>query len=91
MSYLEEKEVRDRVRRIETRLTKLMIHAGMTPLTEPPRFFVDEKAHSASVVLPSPHTSLKEILDNIPATWNGQVGVFLGDELVATVSRAGTG
>ena len=82
------KEILDRVRRIETRVTKVANHLGLGPPTEKARFAVPPNSRMAVIDLPSPHCSLKEIIDIIPDTWEGPVGVFVGDQLVATVDKS---
>jgi len=79
-----------RLRRIETRVTQMMVALGIDVGQKPVFKMVDvagEKREAAVVDLPSPHSSLKEVLDNIPASWDGPVGVFVGDRLVATIHK----
>lgn len=82
-------ETLQRVRRIETRLTQTMVALGIDTAAQKPVFSIPPKSRLAVLELPSPHSSFKEILDNIPASWDGPVGVFVGDQLVATIERTG--
>lgn len=82
-------ETLQRVRRIETRLTQTMVALGINTSANKPVFSVAGKNVAASVELPSPHTSMKEVLDSIPDTWDGPVAVFIGRQLVATVVKLG--
>jgi len=76
-------EVLDRTRRIETRLTQLLIASGEKPHSTPPRFVEELRG----IELSSPHTSLKEILDNIPAMCVMPVVVLLGGAQVAIIKK----
>jgi hypothetical protein len=83
-------ETLQRVRRIETRLVQTMVALGVDITTNKPEFIPSmefDNSDGASIVLPSPHTSMKEVLDNIPASWDGPVGVFVGDNKVATIQK----
>lgn len=86
-------ETLQRVRRIETRLTQLMVAMGVDTMSQKPKFGIydipGEDREVAAINLPSPHSSLKEALDIIPATWEGPVRVFVNDELVAVLDRPG--
>lgn len=74
-----------RLRRIETRLTQMMIALGVKTEAQSPEF--SRKNDTAQIVLPSKHCTVKEALDSIPETWNGPVNVFVGDDCVATIAR----
>ena len=82
-------ETRDRVRRLETRLTQFLVANGVPTHSQKPQFVVAEPGGIAKIRLPSRHSSMQEILDNIPNTWDGAVGVFVGDDLVATIEVSG--
>lgn len=88
-----DRETLQRVRRIETRLTQLMIALDVDTLHSKPEFrmnlgsLVDPAI--GEVILPHTHSSMKEVLDSIPATWDGPVNVYIRDELVATLDRPG--
>ena len=58
-----DKEVRDRVRRIETRLTKLMGHLGFDPKGSMPVW------NNGSVEIPSLAVALKDVLSVVPDDW----------------------
>lgn len=76
-------ETLERVRRIETKLTQFMTRSGVDIQVQKPNYI--QSGGIARVILPSPHCSIKEILDSIPAAWDGPVKLFVGDELVATL------
>lgn len=82
-------ETLQRTRRVETKLTQMMIVMGIDTQSQKPLFVPGSASSGAKLVLPSPHCSLKEMIDNIPETWNGPVEVFIDDERVATLGRAG--
>lgn len=82
-------EVRDRVRRLETRITQFLVANGIPTQSQKPRFIAGMPNGIARLELPSRHSSMQEILDNIPNTWDGVVGVFVGDDLVATIEVSG--
>lgn len=81
-----EEETLARTRRIETRLTQLLIGMGIGTKADKPVF---DQAHRL-VRVPSMHSSLQEILDSIPEGWQGPVGVCIGPNKVAEIGRAGT-
>ena len=62
-----------RLRRIETRVTQLAIALGIPTRAQKPVFNPDK----ASVVVPSMHSSLQEILDSIPVDWHRPVTVSI--------------
>lgn len=74
-------ETLQRVRRIETRITQTMIALGIPTDAQKPIF------NEGSLILPSIHCSMKEIVDSIPGNWHGPVGVFVGTGRVATIGR----
>jgi hypothetical protein len=76
-----EVETLQRTRRIETRLTQLMIAMGVHTDAQRPIF------NAGALILPSAHCSMKEIVDSIPPDWHGPVGVFVGTDKVATIRR----
>ena len=80
-----EQEILSRARRIETRLTQLMIGLGVSTQAHKPTY--DAASHTLTV--PSIHSSLKEILDSIPENCHDDVAVRLGDSVLIWVSRAG--
>lgn len=75
-----------RTRRIETRLTQLMIGLGIGTKAEKPVF----DSRDGTTQIPSMHSSLQEILDNIPEGWQGPVGVYIGSRLLVTIEPPGT-
>ena len=82
-----EAEILARVRRVETRLTQLMVALGVDTRSQKPVFESDH----GYVVVPSKHTSLREILDSVPDSWRGSFRVFIGSELLATLECAPLG
>lgn len=81
-----EEELLSRTRRIETRLTQLMIGLGIGTKADKPVF---DQQHS-TIHVPSMHSSLQEILDSLPEDWQGPVGVCVGPNLVVEIGRSGT-
>jgi hypothetical protein len=79
-------ETVSRARRIETRLTGLLVALGHDTEAQKPRWSPSD----SSLILPSPHTSLKECLAAIPNDWTGEVKLSIGSELVGRFKRAGT-
>lgn len=76
------REILERARRIETRLTQLLIASGIDAQQQRPVF----DAKRARLTVPSPHSSLKEMLDNIPDGWQDRaIAVFCGNKHVTTV------
>ena len=73
----DDKEVLDRLRRIETRLTRYLQAQGFDAQTSKPVW------GGGVIALPSPHASLKSILSVIPDDWGGRVSLMLGEEFVA--------
>ena len=74
-----EVEMLQRVRRIETRVTTMMIAMGVDSSATKPVF------DNGRLTLPSKHCSVKEILEAIPADWGGPVGLLIGDERLAEI------
>lgn len=79
------KETFDRTKRIETRLTSALIALGVTTHSQRPRFFPETPDTSAMIVIPSKHCSMKDIIDSIPETCHGTVGVFVGSDKIAEI------
>jgi hypothetical protein len=61
-------EIKDRCRRMETRLTRYMEAQGFDTTARPPTW------REGEITIPSPAVSLKDILNVIPDTW-GERGV----------------
>jgi len=78
-----EEETLARTRRIETRLTQLMIGLGIGTKADKPVF---DQQHS-TIHVPSMHSSLQEILDSLPEDWQGPVGVSIGQNPVVFLVR----
>lgn len=81
-------ETRDRTRRIETRLTKLLIALGVDTESDKIVFDPGSLVGDAKVTIPSPHTSVKELLAAVPDTFDGAVDLFVGDQHLATLRKA---
>lgn len=77
------RETLSRARRIETRLTQLLIGLGVSTESQKPEF------KAGRLQLPSRHTSMQEIIDSIPKNWPDPVGVFIGNDQVAVIDRLG--
>ena len=80
-----EEETLSRVKRIETRLTQLMIGLGIDTRSQKPQF----DANLTVIKLPSPHSSIKEILDSVPESCHDEVQVFLGNSRICLVRHGG--
>ena len=81
-------EIRDRVKRIETRTTKYFEAQGFdTGVTRAKWLGQDPGWEVARVLLPSPATSVKEILAVIPVGHDADVDLYVGDELIASIYK----
>ena len=78
-----QQEILQRSRRIETRLTSLIVAMGYDTEAQRPTY------ENGRVQLPSPHTSIQQVIDSIPENSVGSVRVYIGDRLVATIDRSG--
>lgn len=72
-------EIAARTRRLETRLTSFLVQQGVATQAQKATFREDR------IQAPSPHVSLKELLEAVPADWEGPIKVFVGDELLCTL------
>lgn len=81
-------EILQRARRIETRVTQLLVHLGIDAGAQKPIFDPGNLQGRATVTLPSRHSSLAEIIAAIPETFAGPVDVFIGGERIAVLDRA---
>lgn len=79
-------EILARLRRIETRVVQHMTAVGIDTRSQKP-VFTRNPDGSSRIMVPSPHTSLKELLDSVPDTCEGPVDVFMGDDRVACIRR----
>ncbi len=77
-----EEEILARTRRIETRLTQLLIAQGIRTEASKPQFHLQ----SSTVQIPSIHSSLQEILDSLPRGWQGPITIRIGDTRVAELT-----
>lgn len=81
-----QQEILERARRIETRVTRMMHALGVPSESQKAKF--DESA--GTLLVTSPHASLRECLLAIPETVEGTVDVYVGSDYVATISRRDT-
>lgn len=85
------REIRERTKRIETRLTQLMIAQGIPTTSQRPTFHPSSDIGRSTMQLPSPHTSMKEIAAAVPRGKHGEpFDILVGTELVGrlVVTRA---
>ena len=74
-----QKEVGDRLRRIETRLTRFMEWSGFD--TEVKRCKFD----MGNLDIPTDATSLRDILQTIPEEWGAPVNIYHKGDLILTI------
>lgn len=82
-------ELTQRTRRIETRLTQLMVALGINTNSQKPTFLKGQprSAAGSTISVPSPHSSLKEILEAIPDNQAGSpVDIYLGPDRVGIIT-----
>lgn len=77
-------ETLSRARRIETRVTQMLLAMGCDTEAQKPHW----DPTTGVLHLPSPHTALKECLAAIPKSWTGAVKLSIGNELVGVLDRA---
>lgn len=75
------KEVLQRVRRLETRVTMYLESQGFDTQVQRPKWDADRK----TVALPSRATSLKDILAVIPKDTKGEIDLEFETEVLATL------
>ena len=81
-------EIRDRVRRIETRSTKYFEAQGFdTGSTRATWRGMQANEDAARIDLPTPGIALKDILAVIPKGFEGDVDLYVGEELIAMLYR----
>ena len=83
----DDKEVKDRVRRIETRLTGFMQWSGYNPGSEKPVWHPEGR-----VSIPTPGVSLRDMLAVVPADWpaDEEIEVHHRNEWVASIMKPTT-
>lgn len=64
-------EIQDRLRRVETRLTKFMEWSGFDSQVRKPRW------SSGTIVVPSLGATLKDCLEVVPADWSNSSAIFV--------------
>lgn len=88
MNAKQSAEAVSRLKRIETRLTQLMIAQGVTTEHKKPEFDVGRLGTDAArLTVHSRHTPLSEIVAAIPEVWTGPVEIMIGDDRIATLTR----
>lgn len=75
------REVKDRSRRIETRLTKLLNHMGFDPQGSLPEWTPGE------VAVPSTAVAFKDILAVVPEDWHASFWVTHKGEYIARIVK----
>jgi hypothetical protein len=70
------REILSRSRRIETRLTSLLVAMGFDTEAQRPDFFEE----TSVLQIPSQHSSLKECLAAIPDGWSKPVTIKIGSD-----------
>jgi hypothetical protein len=80
----QEKEMIERMRRIETRVTVMSTALGVPQNGHKPTF----DTATGVVSLPSPHASLRSIINVIPKGWSGRVRMMVGDDVQGTLDIA---
>jgi hypothetical protein len=75
------KEMVDRLRRIETRLTRFMEWSGFDTDIKRPIW------SNGTLDLPNDAQSLRDCLASIPADWRGDVSVCVKGQIVAVLHR----
>ncbi len=75
------REILDRTRRIETRLTKYISDQGGELSTQQPVW------RDGTVHVPSPRCGLQEILAAVPANWEGDVSIYCNSRYLVTLGR----
>lgn len=79
------RETRDRTKRLETRVTSALVHMGVDTPAQRPKFLPGTDRRLPRLQVPSKHCSLKDLVDTIPKTCDGDVEVFVGSDRVATI------
>lgn len=80
MNFEPRNEVLDRVRRIETRLTKLLTHFGISPGAERPSW------ESGVVRVPSRRAQLEDILSVVPHGYGKEeFDVYVGEDYLCSM------
>ena len=75
-------EIQDRLRRIETRLTKYMQERGFETQVQKPEWNDEENY----IEIPSMDVRLKDVLEEIPTWMEGDVAVWHKDTAVAFIA-----
>lgn len=86
----DKREVVDRLRRMETRLVKLFEHLGLDTQRKLPDFTPGSQEGMPGLIqIASMETTIKDILNAIPADWNpnAHVKVMHKDQLLMAIYR----
>jgi len=86
MNERQTEEFMARVRRIETRVTQVAIGLGVHTGAQKPEF-TPNNVGGGRIQLPSPHSSVKELLDSLPLDSLGPVEVYVGNDKFGTFRR----
>lgn len=80
------KEITDRCRRLETRLTKFMEYQGFDVQSKKPQF-QNKPGETAEINIYSLHTSIQDCLEAIPDGWDTeeQINVKIKGEFVFAI------
>jgi hypothetical protein len=76
-----QRELLDRLRRMETRLTRFMEWSGMDTEVRRPVW------NNGALILPTDATSLRDCLAHIPQDWVGDVTLIHKGMTIATITR----
>ena len=79
-------EIQDRLRRIETRLTKYMQERGFETQVQK-ALVVTASDGAVAVIVPSMDIRLKDVIDAVPSPRTGEVTVFHIEDTVCILKR----
>jgi len=81
-------EIKDRLKRLETRSTKFFESQGFNTGVERPIWRgITGTSDVSRIDLPTPNVSIKDIMAVIPDNYVEEVDLYCGGELIATVYR----
>lgn len=83
-------EMLNRMRRIETKMTQLLVLAGAPTEAQKPVVTYGPAAEGGKIILPSPHSSVREALDAIPSTLRGNaLDIYVSNDPhpIGTITR----
>lgn len=88
MNAKQSAEVAARTKRIETRLTQLMIAMGVGTEHQKPVFDPGSVSKAPLLVLPSRHTPWSEIAAAVPAGFSGELLLYIGNDRLGSITLA---